>query len=71
MKTTPESTQEKLLVSQKEMAMMLGISYSVARQLWRSEGFPSVRIGRRCLVDLAGLKAWVAEQAERTGEEVH
>ena len=54
---------KKLAVSVEEAADMLGVGRSIAYQLSRSDGFPTVRIGRRVLVPLAELRAWLAERA--------
>lgn len=64
-----DETTGKLLVSIDETAKILNLSPTIVRRLWHSEGFPAVRIGRRCLVSLAGLRNWVAEQGERTTSE--
>ena len=50
---------ESMLLGQREAAKQIGIAYSTMRKLWRTEGFPAVRIGRRCLVDREGLREWV------------
>ena len=55
----------KLTYSVPEAAQVLGISESRMRQLVRSEGFPTVHIGRRSLVSIKGLERWVEEQAAK------
>ena len=55
----------KLTYSVLEAAEVLGISESRMRQLVRSEGFPTVHIGRRSLVSIKGLERWVEEQAAK------
>lgn len=51
-----------LTCSVEEAAKILGISRSMAYQLVRSEGFPTVKIGRRLLVSVKGLERWVEAQ---------
>lgn len=56
-----------LTCSVEEAAKILGVSRSMAYQLVRSEGFPTVKIGRRLLVSVKGLERWVEEQAKKGG----
>lgn len=51
-----------LTCSVEEAAKILGISRSMAYQLVRSDGFPTVKIGRRLLVSVKGLERWVEAQ---------
>lgn len=51
-----------LTCSVEEAAKILGVSRSMAYQLARSEGFPTVKIGRRLLVSVKGLERWVEAQ---------
>lgn len=51
-----------LTCSVEEAAKILGVSRSMAYQLVRSEGFPTVKIGRRLLVSVKGLERWVEAQ---------
>lgn len=57
-----EKTPEKLTCSVEDAGYMLGVSRAVAYRLSRSEGFPVIRIGRRVLVSVQGLKDWIAKQ---------
>ena len=57
--------RRKLTYSVAEAAEVLGISESRMRQLVRSDGFPTVHIGRRSLVSIKGLERWVEEQAAK------
>ena len=54
---------EKLTYSVPEAAEILGISKSRMYELTRSEGFPSLKIGKRILVPINGLERWVEKQA--------
>lgn len=56
------SCETRVFISAKEAADMLNISMPTFYQLAHSEGFPSVRIGKRVLVNLAGLQRWADEQ---------
>ena len=47
-----------------EVGKVLGISRAKVYDLARSEGFPSMRIGRRILVPRDKLIRWIDEQAE-------
>lgn len=50
----------------KEASKLFGVSYETMRQLERrysyAEGFPSVRIGTRVLIDVPGLYEWLKER---------
>ena len=56
---------EKLTLSVPEAAKVLGISQTRMYQLARSQGFPSITVGRRILVSTKGLERWVEEQAQK------
>lgn len=46
----------------EEVAQVLGISRAGAYMLMRSEGFPTIRIGKRMVVPKDKLLAWMEEQ---------
>ena len=54
----------KLTISVREAAKLLGVSAPTAYNLARRADFPSFCIGNRVLVYAAGLEAWVKAQAE-------
>ena len=53
-----------LTLTVPEVGEVLGISRAKAYDLARSEGFPSMRIGRRILVPRNKLIRWIDEQTE-------
>lgn len=53
---------EKLLISRREAAKVMGVSEMTVIRLSRTDGFPLVRVGRRRLIDAKGLEAWIAAQ---------
>lgn len=55
---------QKLAISVEEMAQMLSVSRPVAYDLTRQEGFPCFRLGKRVLVNVAGLQRWLDEQTK-------
>ena len=57
--------RKKLTYSVPEMAQVLGISDFKAYQLVKTQGFPTIKIGKRLLVSVAGLESWVEEQAKK------
>ena len=57
---------ERLTCSIPEAAEILGISKSKMYPLARSQGFPTIMIGKRMVISVKGLEAWVARQS---GEE--
>lgn len=54
---------EKLALSVAEAAKLLGVSVPTAYELARREDFPSLKIGRRLLVNRAGLQDWLDRQS--------
>ena len=56
---------EKLTLSIPEAAKRIGVSDTTMRQLARTEGFPSFKVGYRILISVKGLEAWVEEQARK------
>lgn len=54
---------EKLTITVEEMANVVGVSRPKAYELIHKEGFPAVRIGRRVVIPIDGLKRWLEEQA--------
>lgn len=55
----------KLVYSVAEAAQVLGIGETRMRQLARTDGFPTIRVGKRLLISIKGLERWVEEQAAR------
>lgn len=51
-----------LAYNAEELAEVLGISRAKAYQLMRTDGFPTIHIGRRLLVSVKGLERWVEAQ---------
>ena len=58
------STLEPLAVSPAECARLLGVSRPQIYNLINQGGFPSFKVGTRTLISVAGLRAWIAKQAE-------
>ncbi len=54
---------EKLVISVAETAKILGISLPTAYALTYRADFQAFHIGRRALVDRAGLEQWISVQA--------
>ena len=48
-----------------EAAKVVGISSRYMYDLVKTEGFPTIRIGRRLLVSAKGLERWLDEQAQK------
>ena len=56
---------ERLTMSVEEMGKQLGISRPTAYALANSKDFPVLRLGRRKVVPVDGLKRWVEKQSSR------
>lgn len=54
---------EKLAYNAKETAVALGISLPKFYELSNRADFPCVRIGRRVIVPVDSLRAWLAKEA--------
>ena len=53
---------ERLTLTVKEMAALLGISYKSANELTHRENFPVVNLGRKKIIPREGLERWLLEQ---------
>lgn len=56
---------EKLTLSVAEAAGVVGISTRYMYDLVKTEGFPTIRVGKRLLVSAKGLERWLEEQAQK------
>ena len=56
-------------MSVQELSHELGISKPKAYELVKSEGFPSIQIGRRIVVPTDGFKRWLARQTGDAGRD--
>ncbi len=54
--------ESKSTMTVKELMVFLGISRATAYELVNDSGFPSFRIGRKVLINRAGLEEWMKEQ---------
>lgn len=55
--------QERFCISVEEMGKRLSISRATAFALVKQQGFPTITLGRRILIPLAGLEKWLDEHA--------
>lgn len=46
-----------------ELATRLGVSRASAYQLANSAGFPTIRIGKRLLINTKGLEKWIEDHS--------
>lgn len=51
----------KMTLTVKEMANMLNISLPTAYELVHSDGFPTLRMGRKILINAEMLQNWLNE----------
>lgn len=52
----------KIMVPAKEAAAMMNVSMPTFYQLAASDGFPAIRVGKKILVSVDGLKDWARER---------
>lgn len=55
-------SDERITLTVREMAELLGVSYNTANQLTWRENFPVIQIGRKKLIPREALDAWLLEQ---------
>ena len=56
---------EKLTYNSKEAAAALGVSLPTMYDIMNRKDFPCVRIGRRVLIPVDGLRAWLQKESSR------
>ena len=56
---------EKLTLSVAEAAAVVGISVRYMYDLVKTDGFPTIQVGRRLLVSAKGLERWLEEQSQK------
>ena len=54
---------EKMLLTVDEMRKVTGFSRPMAYQMVNREDFPKVRVGRRIMIPVKQLEAWIERQA--------
>ena len=54
---------ERLTMTVTEAGKALGVSRPVAYELAKREDFPVVRVGRRLLVPVDGLREWLKKES--------
>ena len=52
---------EKMTLTVKEMAAMLNVSLPTAYELVHRDGFPTIRMGRKILINAEMLQRWLNE----------
>jgi len=54
--------ETKIFVGSKEAASMMNVSLPTFYQLAATTGFPAIRVGKKILVNVSGLKEWAKER---------
>lgn len=57
---------EKLVISVSELQNILGIGHNSVYALVKRPDFPAVRIGKRIVIPVDGLKQWLNENSTNT-----
>lgn len=57
--------QERLAYSLQEAAQAMGVSVPTMREWVELTGFPAFRAGRRYVIPVAALEAWLVDQAAK------
>ena len=58
----PDKTENRMTLTIKETASLLGISLPTCYALANREDFPALRFGRKILVNRDGLTRWLEKQ---------
>lgn len=71
MKNQFYTTKEQLpmMMNAEQTAMFLGVSRAGTYQLFHREDFPSIRIGKRMMVQREALLSWLEAQQNRVTNE--
>ncbi|MBR3505335.1 MAG: helix-turn-helix domain-containing protein [Clostridia bacterium] len=59
---------EKLTISATELPRVLGVGRNTAYELVKRTDFPAVRIGRRIVIPVDALRAWLERQTVENDE---
>ncbi len=54
---------EKMLLTVDEMRKVTGFSRPIAYQMVNRDDFPKIRVGRRIMIPVKQLEAWIEKQA--------
>lgn len=60
--------RNRLLLSTEELAEVLGVGYTTAREMIDTVPFPTVQVGRFTKVPIADVEAWIARTKDLRGE---
>ena len=61
--------ESKKTLNVRELCEYLGIGRATAYELVNSEGFPSFRIGKKILVNVDALQAWIDQNIQKRWEQ--
>ena len=61
----PQSTQPTMTLTVKQLAQELHMSMPTAYDLVKEDGFPSIRRGRKYLVNREALQAWLNAECKK------
>lgn len=56
---------EKMAISIAELATVMGIGLNKAYALANEPGFPTINVGRKRVIPVDQLKAWMAKQTKQ------
>ena len=59
---------DRLTVSVREMAQMLGIGVNKAYELAGREDFPAIHVGKKIIIPIEALKRWTAQAGGYQGQ---
>lgn len=57
---------EKLVITRKDVAQMLGVGQANADKILRMPGAPVIRVGRRLIIPKEPFLKWVDELAQKS-----
>lgn len=57
--------ENRITITPKEAASMLGLSLTTMYELVHSDGFPCTRIGKKILINVEGLRKWIDNECKK------
>lgn len=63
------SDNKRMTMNVHELAQALGISLPKAYELTKQDGFPVIRVGKRLIIPIDALQAWLLKSVGACGSE--
>lgn len=57
--------ENRITITTKEAASILGISMPTMYELVHRQDFPSIKVGRKILINVEGLRKWIDNECKK------